>query len=277
MGTSPLHIFIKDVAQKLLVQSLKSAAREQQMMPLVLRLESIVPDITDQYSSFQVSSTYQKAKTRFQHAFQSALADKALQEFESPVIVDIGDSSGTHLQYLSGLYPEKTGMRCLSVNLDAEAVERIKAKGLDAVLARAEDLDQYDIHADIFLCFETLEHLTNPAFFLHELSSKTDARYLVITVPYLRKSRVGLHHIRRKLRTEANPENTHIFELSPEDWKLLMLHSGWTVAHEQIYLQYPKRGLLRLLQSVWRRFDFEGFYGIILTRDDQWSKQYSGW
>lgn len=269
--------FIKNILQKFFMQSLQSAAREQKMPSLAMKLEGIVPDITNQYSSFQVSSPYQKIKVRFQHVFQIMLVDKAINEFERPVIVDIGDSSGTHLQYLAGLYPEKRGMRCLSVNLDLAAVERIKKKGLDVVLARAEDLEQYNIHADIFLCFETLEHLTNPVFFLHELSSKTEAKYLIITVPYLRKSRVGLHHIRGKANTQANPENTHIFELSPEDWRLLMQHSGWVVSYEQIYLQYPKWGFLRLLQPVWRRLDFEGFYGVILKRDTYWSQQYNGW
>lgn len=271
---------IKDILKSFLywlwTQSLRSAAREQKLENLKKELSNIVPDITDQYSNFKINNPFLNEKVRNLHAFQMSIIGKVIKSVDSPIVVDIGDSSGTHLQYIAGLYSNKR-IRALSVNVDIKAVERIKTKGLEAVHARAEDLQHYDVNADIFLCLETLEHLMNPSFFLHELSSKTDAQYLIVTVPYLRKSRVGVHHIRGKTQTPANPENTHIFELSPEDWKLLMLHSGWTVVYEQNYLQYPKRKILRIMQSLWRKFDFEGFCGMILKRDDCWSKKYNGW
>lgn len=197
-----------------------------------------------------------------------------INEFENPVIVDIGDSAGTHLQYLTGLY---SNIKCLSVNLDKEAVERIRAKGLNAVHARAEDLDQYNINVDIFLSFQVLEHIMNPCSFLHKLSEKTNTKYFVVTVPYVRKSRVGLHHIRRSASETVKAENTHIFELSPEDWKLIVRHSGYDIVKERVYLQYPKRSFYRLTKYLWRRFDFEGFYGLILKRDNSWSSKYSDW
>jgi hypothetical protein len=168
-------------------------------------------------------------------------------------------------------------MHCLSVNLDKKAVERIREKGLEAVCARAEDLPRYNINADIFLCFETLEHLMNPGLFLHELSSKTGADYLIVTVPYLRNSRVGLHHIRGNAEVPMNAENTHIFELDPEDWKVLVRFSGWEIAEEKIFLQYPRRSFFRMLKPLFRKYDFEGFYGLILKRDDTWAALYSDW
>ena len=70
---------------------------------------------------------------------------------------------------------------------------------------------------------------------------------------------------------------THILELAPEDLKLLALHSGWKVVYDQIYRQYPKYGLMRIMKPWWERFDFEGFYGMILTRDDSWSSLYKDW
>lgn len=112
---------------------------------------------------------------------------------------------------------------------------------------------------------------------MHELSVKTNARYLIITVPYLRKSRVGLHHIRNNHRDNVNAENTHIFELGTEDWKLIANHSGWVVVKEKIYLQYPRRSLWHMTKPLWRRFDFEGFYGLILKRDEAWSSKYFNW
>ncbi len=268
--------FFRKTYQSLMKTSIEKASKEQGLKSLADKLTKIVPDITYQYSTFEVNNPYIEVKVRNQHAFQISLVNEVISEFEKPTVVDIGDSAGTHLQYIMGLHPQK--MQCLSVNLDAQAVEKIKQKGLEAVNARAEDLHEYNIDADIFLCFEMLEHLMNPCHFLHELSTKTNAKYLVITVPYLQNSCVGLHHIRAGggLR-DVYAENTHIFELSPKDWKLLVRHSGWNVAQERIYLQYPKRGFLWITKALWRRFDFEGFYGMILTKDNTWSSKYMDW
>lgn len=243
---------------------------------MFLQLEQIVPDLSDQYSLFKVNTPYLRTKVRGLHAFQISLVNEAIGNIDNPVVVDIGDSSGTHLQYMIGLHPQKK-IRCLSVNLDAKAIERIENKGLEAIKARAEELPAYHIDTNIFLCFETLEHLMNPCYFLHELSSKTKAEYLIITVPYLKNSRIGLHHIRGGYNSDVWAENTHIFELNPEDWKLLIKHSGWNIVRNRIYLQYPKYKLWRITKSLWRKYDFEGFCGFILRRDDTWSSRYLDW
>ena len=268
-GLKPLH-------GKVLIASLNRAAREQQLIDLAQRLEKIVPDITFQYSCFNIDTSYIYKKVRYQHAFQISLIDKVIHEFNSPLIVDIGDSCGTHLQYLHGLYHNK-GIKALSVNLDENAVKRIRSKGLDAIHSRAENLESYNVNADIFLCFETLEHLMDPCHFLHSLSSKTKAKYLIITVPFLRKSRVGLRYIRNAGKKAVCAENTHIFEFNPEDWKLIAKLSGWDIVEEKIYFQYPRKSLLKLTKIYWKKFDFEGFYGIVLKRDDSWSSLYQDW
>jgi len=268
---------IKKGIDFLLKKSLESAAREQRLCELRKKIEEIVPDITDQYSLFKIDNPYLEISVRNLHAFQISLVNAIIREFQKPVIVDIGDSAGTHLQYIIGLNPENKSIDCLSVNIDQKAVGKIKSKGLMGICSRAEDLQKYNINADMLLCFEMLEHLMNPCYFLHELSSKTNAQYLIITVPYLKKSRIGLHHIRNVGENKVFAENTHIFELCPADWKLLVQHSGWKILHEKIYLQYPKYGLLRITQPLWKRFDFEGFYGLILKRDDTWSSKYLDW
>lgn len=259
------------------IKSLRKAAESQQLNELALKLEQIVPDITNQYSTFEINTDYFRLKVRNLHAFQVYLVNQIIDLFEKAVIVDIGDSFGTHLQYILGIHSKNKEIKCLSVNLDTEAVERIRQKGLEARKTRAEDLVDQEIDADIFLCFEMLEHLMDPCHFLHQLSSKTNAQYLIVTVPYVRKSQVGLHHIREGRKDSINAENTHIFELNPEDWKLLVRHSGWNIVTEEIYLQYPKRGFLRITKAFWRKFDFEGFYGLILKRDDTWSSRYRDW
>lgn len=266
------------IIEKLMLRSLEAAAKEQFPGNLISRLENIVPDITNQYTTFSLDTPYLKRKGRNQHAFQISLVNEVMKDFKEPVIVDIGDSCGTHLQYLTGLHGHEKKIKCLSVNLDKHAIDRIKNKGLNALHARAEDIENYGMKADIFLCFQMLEHVMDPCRFLYQLSQNTTARYLIITVPYLAESRIGLSYIRGSFKkSEATAENTHIFELDPEDWKLIARHSGWEVHKEKIYRQYPKNGFLRLTKGLWKRLDFEGFYGLILKRDDKWSTKYKDW
>lgn len=156
--------YVKNIVFKIWLKSVEIAIKEQGLKELFLRLEKIVPDITNQYTSFKVDTSFLKTKVRGVHAFQISLVCEALKDIENPAIVDIGDSAGTHLQYILGLHSDKN-IRCISVNLDATAVNRIRKKGFEAVCSSAEDLKNYNINADIFLCFETLEHLMNPCFF----------------------------------------------------------------------------------------------------------------
>ncbi|MBN1870813.1 MAG: methyltransferase domain-containing protein [Candidatus Omnitrophica bacterium] len=261
----------------LLTDSLTSAAREQSLLNLRRKLEAIVPDIKEQYTAFKVDNEYLRAKVRNMHAFQISLVQPVVSQFESPTIVDIGDSAGTHIQYLKGLFSDSCSLKCLSVNLEKEAVEKVRQKGIEAIQARAENLVQYDVQADIFLCFEMLEHLMDPCRFLYELSMKTKARFLILTVPYVKKSRIGLYQIRNNRNEDFGAETTHIFELSPEDWKLLFRFTGWRVDHEVVYRQYPRKNWLRLTSYYWRKYDFEGFFGVRLIPDHSWSSRYQDW
>lgn len=263
--------------QQILLKSLKNSRNEYGWQRLSEELSAIVPDISEQYSTFKLENLYMTTKVRNMHAFQISLVKEIIAEFKDIVIVDIGDSSGTHLRYLLGLYSKEKDIKCLSVNIDNRSVEKIRRKGLEAINARAEDLDKYNITADLFLCFEVLEHLMDPCQFLYRLSNKTKAKYLIVTVPYLKISRVGLHHLRISDKSHVSAERTHVFELSPQDWKLIIRHSGWDIVKEKIYLQYPQKSFLKITRPIWKRFDFEGFYGLILKRDDTWSSRYLDW
>lgn len=261
---------------RLLTASIQSALQEQGLRGLYDRLAEIVPDLRDQYTSYQLERDFEVATVRGLHAFQIQLVDRALARLEPPTgrpltVVDIGDSAGTHLRYLRVLRGQ---LRSLSVNVDPVAVDRIRAAGLEAVLSRAEDVRQYDISPDLMLCFETLEHLTDPHGFLADLSDVYPNVRLLITVPFLASSRVGLQYIRAGGDTLAGPETTHIFELKPEDWRLLFQFSGWSVIEDEIYRQYPSRRALRVTQPLWRSFDFEGYYGAILMPDQRWREAY---
>jgi 2-polyprenyl-3-methyl-5-hydroxy-6-metoxy-1,4-benzoquinol methylase len=274
MKFSEIKIILRE---RLFLLSLKAAAREQGLQVLAQQLRKIVPDLEDQYSQFAVKGDYLETNVRLLHAFQVSLIKEVIKDFTDPVIVDIGDSAGTHLRYMQALFSSDRKIRALSVNLDPKAVERIKAKGLKAICARAEDLCAYQVNADIFLCFEVMEHLFNPCQFLHDLAQKTNVKYFIATVPFVRKSRLGLRHIRKQQPIPVFAESTHIFELSVDDWRLLVQHAGWRMLKEKIYFQYPRKSVLRFLKPFWAKCDFEGYYGMILTRDSTWSSLYKDW
>lgn len=265
--------------------SIWSAVREQHLDRLSKRLAEIVPDLTSQYTTFSIDNDFLRVKIRSLHAFQINLLIKAIDyipQKESIYIVDIGDSSGTHLIYLDSILKNDVkfascNLKYLSVNLDPFAVDKISSKGIRAILCRAEDLyENYNIKADLIFSFEMLEHLYDPISFLNILSEKSVSEYFVLTVPYLSQSRIGLDHIRHRQKRVVCPENTHIFELSPNDWKLIFQHAGWKIVNEAIYRQYPYWSVWRLLKPLWKKLDFEGFYGAILKRDRTWAELYQG-
>lgn len=282
--------WLRPLLEKMQIASLKSAAREQGLDNFFEYMEKAVPDLTDQYTRFKVDSDYLRINVRTLHAFQIKLALKAIEilnresilEGRDISIVDIGDSSGSHVLYLKYFTEKdlrlKNKFKFISVNLDPVAIDKIQSKGLDAILCKAEMLfEVHNIKADLFISYEMLEHLYDPIGFLENMSKKIDNdSYFVITVPYLTQSRVGLHHIRGQQYRELYPENTHIFELSPVDWKLIFNHAGWEVVDEIIYRQYPLNSWLRIMKAIWKKSDFEGFYGVILKKNTYWADCYKG-
>jgi len=279
----PARRWLNPLLERLQIASINAAAHEQGIDSLSQQLASIVPDLTNQYTTFKVKSEYLRIKVRTQHAFQISMALRAfnfMKDRRSFFIVDVGDSSGTHTKYLNAILsndqnfgPRK--IEFLSINIDPAAVNRIRSKGLNALLCNAEDLyKKHLIRADLFLSFQMLEHLYDPISFLNGVSKRSVCDCFVLSVPYLARSRVGLYHIRQKQLKDVYPENTHIFELSPEDWKLIFQHSGWRVVDEMVYRQYPSNSILRFMKPFWRYIDFEGFYGTVLMRDRGWANCY---
>src|SRR3989338_6476525 len=106
------------IDEYLRVISMHKALKFQGLFELYNKLEAIVPDISNQYTTFKITTEYFNVKVRAEHAFQIHMAQKAFELLQLAVntsitVVDIGDSSGTHLQYLKHFY------RCidtLSVN-----------------------------------------------------------------------------------------------------------------------------------------------------------------
>lgn len=224
------------------------------------------------------------------HAFQakftkSALCDLVANGYINPdstlVMVDIGDSAGTHLKYqrkmLQGMFED---IRTVSVNLDPVAVEKIRAGGGgEAVLCRAEDYRPDGLSIDVYLSYEMVEHLHNPALFFYRLAKSNNGKYMVVTVPYRKRSRVAVGlSMNCSNYDKITAEDEHIFELCPNDWQRLLWHAGWKVRKDEIYYQYPRRSIFTpLYRCAWEQCDFEGFYAMLLERDMTAANLYTDW
>lgn len=257
---------------------------QQGLSRLVRRLREIVPDVSGQESSEEERfNPYWEIKRRGLQAFQCrellAAVDALGRDPDDTItVVDIGDSAGTHLLYLKALLGAGRHLETVSVNLDPRAIAKIQARGLKAVLCRAEDL-RLERPVDLFVSFEMLEHLHNPALFLRRLACRKDQSRLLLSVPFRRQSQVGLHHVRRNENKIIHAEEEHIFELSPGDWTLLFKHAGWRVLHSDTYFQYPPcwNPLRYLMAWYWNRSDVEGFWVVLLERDRVLSDCYIDW
>jgi len=271
--------------QDVSARSLRAAILEQGLAPMCERLRQVLPDLRDQYTGALDGAEYERyweIKMRGLHAWQVRCVQEALDRIdgEGLVLADIGDSSGNHAAYIQALAPPGKVSRVVSVNLDPVAVEKVRAKGGEAVLCRAEDINLEELRPDLFLCFETIEHLTDAVRFLHGLATQGTAEHLLMTVPYRRRSRFGGTHMRLN---EGAPtrvltaEEVHIYEFSPDDWLLLARFAGFRAVFTRTYLQYPRRSPWRLTAPLWRRLDFEGFFAAFLQRDLSLAERYADW
>lgn len=276
-----LNVDVPKMVERIGFFSLKMSLREQKLEPMVESLRKIIPDVSEQESheSGPISAYFELKRRQFQ-AFQCRFVLESLKQVKKPAItvVDVGDSSGAHMVYMRELTKGKLNLRTISVNLDPRAIEKIRKRGLEAVLSRAEHLS-LDAPVDLFTSFEMVEHLHDPALFFHRLAMRNDESLFLMTVPYVKISRVGLHHVRGKLMKKIYAEDEHIFELNPEDWSLLLKHSGWKVLAKAVYYQYPRRLFLLswLLAGFWRITDYEGFWVVLLTRDKTFADLYQDW
>lgn len=271
------------VYEKIGMWSVRKAANQSGLYSLIERLREIAPDISDQEPSGKDSfNEYWEIKRRSLQAFQCALMLKLVNSMQSKniTVADIGDSAGTHMLYLRELTKEKNlSIDTVSVNLDPGAIEKIRKRGFKAILCRAEELNLGDQHVDFFTSFQMVEHLHNPAIFFRRLAKRSKTDKMIVTVPYLKDSRVGLYWIRYNKKIKVTAEEEHIFELSPQDWTLLLLHAGWQVIHSQIHYQYPQRwpAISFILKLFWKYSDYEGFWGVILEKDTTLSDLYQDW
>lgn len=239
----------------------------------------VLPDLSDHYTGVDLSPIFEK-KGRFllsaQAAFVADQVREVLGKKGTCELADIGDSDGSLQLMIKSMISADDALQTTGINLQSEAVEKIRAKGLDAEHADAMQLAERGRTYDVTTVMETLEHLPNPIGFLESMHEIVQAR-LVISVPYLRRSRVSLRYLDEHGPGEREPtiENVHIFELCPVDWQKIFLHAGWKLHSQRIAYQFGPRSVWRLAAPVWRRMDFEGFWLASFTEDFSARQAYS--
>ena len=151
--------------------------------------DSLNIDLSDQYSYSNGLSEYTKKKIQLEHSFQVSFTAKLIKQlikcdkipnYKGKVnVVDIGDSAGTHIRKLrAALERDNIAIDGVSVNLDPIAIEKIRSNGGKAVLCRAEDY-KADERVDIYMSFEMVEHLHNPAIFFHNIAKADNAAHTI--------------------------------------------------------------------------------------------------
>ncbi len=209
-------------------------------------------------------------------AFVKEEIAKIVQERGRCEYADIGDSDGS-VRLLLKKYFSPQQLSTVGINLQAQAVEKMKKRGLSAICEDALNLKAKKVQYDIASVFETLEHLPAPINFLTDIRDVVRHK-LVVSVPFVRQSRVSLNYLTRRWDHAKRPtiENVHIFELSPLDWSKIFLHTGWRVERERKLMMFPPNKLSRfILQPYWLYTSFEGFWFVSLSKFDKFSSKYS--
>mgnify|MGYP001612453296 FL=1 len=233
----------------------------------------IIPDsVLDEHFIVPVFNDEVRLRIRLLICGEVYFAAKVIEELfggeKKCTFLDIGDSDGSTRLLLNEALPHFS-IDTMGINLQLKAVEKIRRKGLKAECLDAMEVQKAGTRYDIVSLFETLEHLTNPIGFLENIHETVKHR-LIISVPLICHSRISLRYLDKTWDKNIIPtiENTHIFELAPEDWRKIFLHTGWRVESEWRLRQFPDSGILKIImQRAWRKLSFEGFWFAALTKD----------
>ncbi|MDI6758767.1 MAG: methyltransferase domain-containing protein [Candidatus Omnitrophota bacterium] len=241
----------------------------------------VLPDLTNHYATVQVVDAETQMRLRLLLCAQALFMHKSFAQLikegnPASSWVDVGDSDGAARELFMRAFPEGKNMKTLGINFEQETVDLIRSKGLTAECMDAMDLHKKGIKYDLVSVFETLEHLPDPISFLEYIQEVVGC-YLVISVPLVTASRVGLRYLTPKWEPYKKPSyaNNHVFEFSPRDWCKLFNHAGWAIETEWKIRQFPRSGPLNWLMSyAWRRISFEGYWFVLLKKDHSFSERF---
>lgn len=238
----------------------------------------ILSDLSNHYATVRLS---EEAEMRVrmliccQVIFLKKIIDNMPNNKSTITYLDIGDSDGSVRLLLERLY-DKLSLDSIGINLQQQAVDNIKQRGLNAECIDAMDLCNQKRSYDIVSVFETLEHLPNPIGFLENIHPIVNNR-LIISVPLIVRSRVSLGYLNQNWPQSLVPTiaNNHIFELNPQDLTKIFWHTGWEVEHKWKVRTFPEHGPLNwVMKLAWRRMSFEGWYFVSLMKNDKFSSKY---
>ena len=159
------NIRIRDIKKAVIVQKLYNYYEET--------------TICGQYTNLKLDNEFIKLKVKAQHAWQLKFTLDFMQysrflDQENISIMEIGDSSGNFLCDLIHHCRSLgyTGqINTFSINIDKNAINRIRRKGMKAGAIDVDSISFYDsiivneFTPDIVLMYQTLEHLYNPIYF----------------------------------------------------------------------------------------------------------------
>ncbi len=259
--------------------AVNNAVREDSRLRQMWDLSrTVLPDLAGHYATFRIEAE-DEARLRLLLCAQVIFVQKVIAGSKASLVngwVDIGDSDGAARLLFLKSTPQMRAFRTLGVNLEPEAVDLARSKGLEAECMNAMDLHKKGITFDLVSVFETLEHMPDPVGFLERIHDVVGHR-LIISVPLIVKSRVSLRYLTSKWEKEKRPTyaNNHFFELSPVDWQKLFNHTGWVIEDEWRVRQFPRSGPLNWMMSyAWRRISFEGYWFVSLKKDHTLANQF---
>ena len=137
-------------------------------------------------------------------------------------VLDIGASDALMLKLLG--CPEGVG-----VDLRLFWGRRMLYKGMQGVIATAEELPFRRGSFDYVLCFECLEHLENPIRALKQMR-RIARRGIAFSIPWVRQTRVRQDNYDDSRNL---PEGHHVFEFDDEDLRKVASHAGLRVVHHK--------------------------------------------
>ncbi len=281
LKNTKVKYFVKKTIDTVSLSAIRHIVASNQQLQKIWELsKAVIPDFSDHFTVPVVNEEVE-ARIRLLIAYEALFIAQTIEPLlmmsngdHLPHYADIGDSDGSVRLLLKEMGSDN--IKTTGINLQTAAVEKMRRKGLDAMQADALDLTKQGISFDIVSVFETLEHLPDPIGFLKGIQNVVKHK-LIISVPLIRKSRVGLAYTCNHWPENKKPtvENTHIFELNPGDWKKIFCHSGWKIEDESNLLMFPPDTLHRLiLQPYWRILSFEGFWFVSLKKDNEISSKY---
>ena len=218
--------------------------------------EAFGDDAAREHEHPPIEAAHIRRILRLFHAWRvDAVRSRMGSELDGARVLDVGDTDGLMLKHL--------GKGGTGFNLAPDAVERIRANGVEAVLGDAHGLPFADGEFDCVLCFETLEHVESPHQLLTELARVTrPGGRVFVSIPWVPATRV---HPRDP---ELPRGHAHVFEFSRDDFAAVVTHTPLTITWESVAEMFaaPRTAAERaffalharthLVGGAFRRFQF---------------------